>query len=76
MGKKYFVPVKPVTIGVLEVFRFSKDNEWAIGYRFDANDKRHLSYKKARLYPSQYEAQAALDELAKAEKLEAVDERL
>lgn len=47
MGKKYFVPVKPVTIGVLEVFRFSKSNEWAIGYRFDANDKRHLSYKKS-----------------------------
>lgn len=75
MGKKYFVPVKPIKIGVLEVFRFSKDS-WAIGYRFDCRDKRRLSYGKARLYPSEYAAQAALDELAKAEKLEAVDERV
>lgn len=75
MGQKYLISIKRTNIGILEVFRFSKSNEWTIGYRFDTKDKRHLIYGKTpHLFLSQFAAQQALDKLAKDQNLEAVNE--
>lgn len=75
MGKKYYAPVKPVSVAVVQVFRVDKST-WAVGYRSSFKDTAYLPYPPgsgSATYSSEASAQQALNNSAKMDKLKEVE---